>query len=277
MPYTAEISRGAQSCFLFLIDQSSSMADPIGGSNNKPKKEAVADAVNKLLDNLVIKCTKSEGIRDYYDVGVIGYGSTVGNAFSGRSAGDTLLPISTVANDAQIEERTRKTPDDSAALVEETYKVSVWFRPEASGGTPMCSAFSQAQSVLAGWLPSHQDSYPPIVINITDGESTDGDPSHLAETIRNLCTRDGAVLLFNIHISQYSASPIIFPDSEAALPNDAARLLFRMSSILPDNLRTTARSEGYLVGDAARGFAFNADFAQLIQFLDIGTRPSNLR
>ena len=29
--------------------------------------------------------------------------------------------------------------------------------------------------------------------------------------------------------------------------------------------------------DGSRGFAFNADLVQLIQFLDIGTRAANLR
>jgi hypothetical protein len=31
------------------------------------------------------------------------------------------------------------------------------------------------------------------------------------------------------------------------------------------------------VGAQPRGFGFNADLVELIRFLDIGTRPSNLR
>jgi hypothetical protein len=38
-----------------------------------------------------------------------------------------------------------------------------------------------------------------------------------------------------------------------------------------------ARSENIQLGDDARGFAFNADLVELIRFLDIGTRSSNLR
>lgn len=277
MPYTAEIKREAKSCFLFLIDRSLSMKDPIGGTANKAKKDAVADAVNKLLDNLVIKCSKSEGIRDYYDVGVLGYGEVVVNAFTGVLANKDLATISEVANSGRIEDRTRRVPDESGGLVDEKFKMSIWFDPKAEGGTPMCAAFSRAESILANWLPTHQESYPPIVINITDGESTDGDPTSRADAVRALSNKDGNVLLFNIHISGRSASPVLFPDSEAGLPDEHAQLLFRMSSPLPENLKQIARSEGFLVGDNARGFAFNADFAQLIQFLDIGTRPSNLR
>jgi hypothetical protein len=64
MPYMAEISRSNPSCFLFLIDQSGSMADPF---SDKPMKKAdgVADAINRLLQNLTIRCAKEEGVRDY--------------------------------------------------------------------------------------------------------------------------------------------------------------------------------------------------------------------
>jgi hypothetical protein len=59
MPYSAEISRANPSCFLFLIDQSGSMADPFGvGESNRRKADGVADAINRLLQNLVIKCAK---------------------------------------------------------------------------------------------------------------------------------------------------------------------------------------------------------------------------
>src|SRR5262252_723481 len=99
MTYTTEISRINPSCFVFLIDQSGSMQDPFGsGESTKKKADAVADAINRLLQNLVIKCAKSEGVRDYYHVGVIGYGgdmtaNRVEPAFSGALAGRGLVPV----------------------------------------------------------------------------------------------------------------------------------------------------------------------------------------
>jgi hypothetical protein len=50
-----------------------------------------------------------------------------------------------------------------------------------------------------------------------------------------------------------------------------------MSSRLPPHLQAAARQEGYDAPDGSRGFVFNADAAAVIQFLDIGTRPANLR
>lgn len=128
MPYSAEISRANPSCFVFVIDQSASMLEllettvlqPVEqpltadgkaythGGQGRSKADAVADAVNRLLQDLAIKCAKSEGIRDYYHVAVIGYGESVGPAFTGPLAGRELVPISEIGNSpARIEERTR--------------------------------------------------------------------------------------------------------------------------------------------------------------------------
>jgi hypothetical protein len=279
MSYTAEISRTNPSCFLFLIDTSGSMDDPFGGSEaSKKNADGVADAINRLLQNLVIKCAKSEGVRDYYEVGVLGYGSKVGPAFGGPLAGRDLVPISEIAdNPARVEERTRKVDDGAGGLVDQTVKFPVWFDPTAKGGTPMCEALKRSESILSAWLAQHQASFPPIVINITDGESTDGDPTEAAESVRNLTTDDGNALLFNVHLSSHRAAPIEFPDAEEALPDQYAKLLFNVSSDLPSYMRSVAQQEGYQVTDGSRGFVFNADMVSVIRFLDIGTRPSNLR
>lgn len=279
MSYTAEISRTNPSCFLFLIDQSGSMDDPFGAGEAKRKKaDGVADAVNRLLQNLVIKCAKSEGVRDYYSVGVLGYGSKVGPAFSGPLSGKDLAPISEIAdNPARIEERTRKTDDGAGGLVDQTVKFPVWFDPVARGGTPMCDALTRTHTILAGWLAQHPACFPPIVINITDGESTDGDPAPAATKLTDLAGDDGNVLLFTVHLSSQRAAPIEFPDAEAELPDKYAQLLFRISSLLPEYMRSVAEGEGYRVSDGTRGFVFNADIVSVIRFLDIGTRPSNLR
>jgi hypothetical protein len=279
MAYTAEVSRTNPSCFLFLIDQSGSMSDPFGtGEVRKKKADGVADAINRLLQNLVIKCAKAEGVRDYYHVGVIGYGMNVGPAFSGPLAGKDLVPISQVAEmPARIEERTKKVDDGAGGLVDQTVKFPVWFDPIAQGGTPMCRALTRTQTILKGWLDAHHDCFPPIVINITDGESSDGDPSLPSENLKQLSSSDGNVLLFNLHLSSQNATPIEFADSDESLPDQYARLLFKMSSLLPEYMRTIAQQEGFRTSEKTRGFAFNADIVSVIRFLDIGTRPSNLR
>ncbi|MBC8262526.1 MAG: VWA domain-containing protein [Anaerolineales bacterium] len=279
--YTAEISRRSPSCFLFLIDQSYSMAEPFGGGSIEvSKSRAMADAVNRLLDTLVGRCTKDEGAMKYFQVGVIGYGSTVGPALGGTLTGQDLVWIDEVAdNPLRVEERMKKEPDGAGGLVELSVKFPVWFDPIADNGTPMCQALWQAHTILEGWVSQHPEAFPPVLINITDGESTDGDPYPASEAIRDLKTDDGNVLLLNLHLSSRRASQIYFPDSESGLSEQDkyAPLLYKMSSHLPEFMRGEARRLGYTISDMARGFVFNAEIQDAIQFLDIGTRTVNMR
>lgn len=277
--YAAEISRGNPCCVLFLLDQSGSMGDPWGGETPGKKADGVADIINRWLQNLCIKCAKEEGVRDYFHVGVIGYGAQVGPAFGGNLAGRELAPVSEIAtNPARVENRTKKVSDGAGGLVEQSVKFPVWFDPQANGGTPMCQALGEARRLALSWVvDKYPTCFPPIVINITDGESTDGDPSAAAEAVRSVATSDGEVLLFNLHVSSNQSAPVTFPANDAGLPDQFARLLFSMSSPLPGHMAAAARQEGHQVGDGARGFGFNADAVATIKFLDVGTRPSNLR
>ncbi|MBY0552778.1 MAG: VWA domain-containing protein [Candidatus Obscuribacterales bacterium] len=280
MPYTAEISRANPSCIVILIDQSGSMEDQFGqGTAGKRKADGVADAVNRLLQNLVIKCAKSEGIRDYYHVGVLGYGDKgVGSAFTGPLANRELVPISEIANSpARVEQRTKKVDDGAGGIIEQKIKFPIWIDPVYKGGTPMCEALRQSKRLVTEWIRKNVGCFPPIVINITDGEATDGNAEFVAEEIKRLSSEDGHVLLFNLHISSSNHAAVEFPDDQSMLPDDYARLLFRMSSPLPDYMWTMVQEEGIIICEHPKGFVFNADLVSVIRFLSIGTRPSNLR
>ena len=279
MAYTAEISRNSPSCFLFLIDQSGSMAESFPGDAAKKKADGVADAINKLLQNLVIRCAKEEGVRDYFNVCVVGYGASVGPGFGGNLAGKELAPISEIANfPARIDERTKKVDDGAGGLVDQKVKFPIWFEPTASGGTPMCQAINAAKSILQRWLAQHPNTFPPVVIHITDGESTDGDPSQAMNDLKNLSSSDGNLLLFNLHISgNPNAQSTAFPDAASSLPDQYAKLLFEGASALTPFMRSVASEHGFSLAEGAKCFVLNADLVLVIQALDIGTRPSNLR
>jgi len=276
MPYSAELSRTNPTALIFLIDQSSSMAESFGAQPGKPKAEGVADSINRLLQNLVLKCAKGDGIRDYFHVGVIGYGGRVGWALAGSLAGQKLVPISAIAsNPLKVEQRTRKVDDGAGGLVEQKFKFPIWFEPVAVGKTPMCQALTEATAALEQFIGRFPGAFPPMVINITDGRATDGNPELPAAKVRNLATSDGNVLVFNAHLSSKSVRPIEFPSQESELPDPTAVTLFRMSSVLPPKLRDAALAEGFIfVDNSTRGFVFNADLVSVIRFLDIGTRAA---
>lgn len=278
MPYSAEISRTHPTCFVFVVDQSGSMNDQIGGEVAQSKAQVVSDAINRLLYELTLKCAKEEGVRDYFHVAVIGYGSSVGSAYAGELAGRDLVPLSQIATrPARLEERTKRTPDGAGGLVEQTIKFPVWLDPVAEGGTPMAQALGKAEKIVSGWLDEHPTCFPPVVLHLTDGESTDGEPSSAAAGIRSLLSTDGNALLFNLHVSSAGGAAATFPDSDMALPDQFSKLLFSMSSLLPDHMQTYAQQQGFRTSDGTRGFVYNADVSSIVQFLDIGTRASDLR
>jgi hypothetical protein len=277
MTYEAQISRRSPTAFLFVVDQSGSMSDIM--ASGKSKAEFVADALNRTLMNLVTRCTKAEGVRDYFDVGVLGYGGNgVGNGFSGALGTSALNPISAIEqNPVRVEDRKKKMDDGAGGVLETSIKFPVWFEPKASGGTPMREALTRAAEELVAWCDAHPDSYPPTVLHVTDGESSDGDPEAIATHLTQIRTNDGESLMLNIHVSCLGADPIRFPSSASALPDDYAKLLFRMSSQLPEHLIRFAQEKGNKVGVESRGFMFNAEAAEIVDFFDIGTRASQLR
>ena len=263
MPYSERPNRSNPGCILFLIDQSASMNEAFGKGEGKRKADGVAEAINILLDELVTLCTKGPVVRDYFYIGVIGYGPRVGPAFSGYLAElqeeNPLIPISKLA-------------EHPAGITDD--EMYIWFEPVAENRTPMCEAIRQARLILEKWVhnPDHLNSYPPIVINLTDGAVNDGDPTGPAETVRNLTTNDGNTLLFNCHISSQPVAPILYPSESVGLPDEFAKLLFEMSSILPDTQREAALSAGLTLMPQARGFVFNAGLEDVFKFIKFGTK-----
>ena len=277
MAYTKEINRKNPTCFLFVIDQSASMDEQMAGGSIK--SEFVADVLNRTIAETIVRCTKADGVRDYFDLGVIGYGGDrVGSAFGGALSGRTLLHISEIeSNPLRIEEREQDVDTDDDVLDRQLVKFPVWIDPQHDGGTPMRKAMRIVADTVAEWCDSQPSSYPPTVVHVTDGQSTDGDPEDIAEAIKGISTNDGEVLLFNLHVDTESGDEILFPSSEEELPDEYAKLLFRMSSPFPDHLIPFAQSMGYDVTGDSRFFAYKAGMDFIGHFFEIGTRASQLR
>ncbi len=281
LPYSQEISRQNKACFLFLLDQSFSMEEPLGNTSNRKCDELVG-AINGWLQNMAIRASGDEGIKDWMDVGVFGYRTDqnatpiIESALQGPLAGRTLVSIAEIGNNpARIDTRTQYIPDDETGeMFQVPCEMPVWVDPKAEGGTPMCHMLYRTHEILTEWIQRHPQSFPPIVVHITDGESQDGDPTAYADAVKNLATNDGNVMLFNCHLSMTAAEPFMFPASEHGLPDHLAQVLFRMSSVLPEPFYRHAVMEGFPLQPNARGMAFNADMVCLIQFLNMGTQAA---
>ena len=162
-------------------------------------------------------------------------------------------------------------PDGQGGTVEEVAELPVWFEPVARGQTLMYAAFERALSAARTWTSTHPTSFPPIIINITDGGFTGKDPTPLVIEIQELCTQAGNALVFNCHISETEGAVVMYPGPKRAAGfAKRMRQLYEMSSVLPDLMRRRASEQGYEVEPGARGYVLHADAASLYDFLEIG-------
>jgi len=112
--------------------------------------------------------------------------------------------------------------------------------------------------------------------NLTDGESTDGDPASIGKEILSLSTNDGATLVLNCHVSSMLPQKWSIPPKHQVFP----MILRGRFSIF---LVACPKASGKLPnksGESPRGFegfVFNGDPTSVVQFFEIGTRPANLR
>lgn len=280
MSHTQSITRNHRTAFVILIDGSGSMAEKTRYRGRETAKaEAVASITNDLLFELIERARRDDGVRDYYDIAVMSY--------SGDDRVCSLLPDGrtsvSVCELARLQPEIRKEvfeqrlPDGGICLRE--IPSPVWIHAEARGRTPMCEALRTARDFLRRWCsdPSHADSFPPVVFNITDGEATDARDEELAavsDEIKRLGTRDGHVLLINIHLGGCEDSArLFFPtEDEARYPEHYASILYACSSTMPDTFNEAIREvKGIGSLPPFRGMSYNASAAELVTMLNIGS------
>lgn len=263
--YAAPISRQNPACVLFLLDQSGSMEAPmmLPGHGSTPRKQAVADVVNRLLGELVLCCTKGVDVYDRFHVGVITYGEGVASAPSFNG----LEPLSKVAlRNCKVEQRAVKNPDGTTTEV----AFPIWFEPQSAGGTPMRKAMEMARSLMEPWLVDHPESFPPIIFNITDGDATDGNPLPAMQALRGIGTQDGPCLLFNCLLGD--GSPVLWPSQASEVPSGNMQVLFEGASELPEKMRRRAAEHHRMsLAPGTKGVVLNAALVDLVRLLDIGT------
>lgn len=240
-------------------------------SGSTSKKKFLCDVVNNTIYSLVINSTKADGVRNYFFLSVLGYAGTNVRVLLGDPASG-VLPIEQVAaQPIRVESRKRKLGDDGVREV----LFPIWVDPQSSGKTPTCLGLRAAKDIISNWVRGHQRSFPPLVLHVTDGHPTDGDPEPLAAELKAVSTMDGEALLFNLHIDGGEGKEAVFPSSERILPNFYAKRLFRMSSLLPETFLRASSVRGIQVDNGSPGLVYNGSIASVVDFFEIGTRAIN--
>lgn len=262
----ANVSREKPWLFVFMIDQSWSMAESF---NNTTAAEAVRDVVNEFIFQLVTLCTKWAEVRDYFYVSVIWYWvwSSVWFAFWWNLAWKDIIPMSELA-------------DNPLRMVQwnnATYPIR--FEAVADERTPMNEAFWLTKDVVDKFIQHFPDSLQPIVLNITDGISTDWSPLATVQQIMNTSTTSWSTLVFNWHIDpSWWQSSVKFPSQISELPTweENAEILFNCSSELTADMMDYAnKTHNFNLTPWQKGYLYNAELIDLAMFIEIWTRTSS--
>lgn len=283
--YDRCITRTHRTAFIIMIDQSGSMQEKVFlGSELVTKAEGVAQAANTFIDEMISRSKRDGGIYDYYDIAVVGY------------SGDGVCPM--LGNEWNFTQPSRLALRDvrkyrrivtnilpNGEQIVTVRENNSWIEPRSIGATPMYEAFSRVLDMVGSWCrrPENADSYPPTVINITDGEGSDADSEQIREItarIKTVGTSDGGVLLFNMHLSgehDQVSKPVLFPCSVEELPpRRYARLLYDISSQMPQSynaLISEIRGGGT---PPYKGMSYNCSLSNIADVLNIGSVSVNI-
>lgn len=268
MPYTKRATRRDPKLVVFLLDESTSMRDLSG---TEPKHVVVDRAVNSAIEQLVTVCNRAEGVRDFVELGVVGYGGKDRENPHLRSllktrSGAWTAPLSAVADMASVVGNRAQ------------YVVS-----EPEGWTPMGAAVRLAGRLVSDWLVGHEDSPAPVIVNVTDGVPTDDDApegpvDEWAKKLERLSTSDGGCLLINVGAPAMNGERLersIFPQGAEIPQAQGAQRLWSLASPLADELAPRAVQKGLLAPGAVAGdrrlFAQGTDETLLDRIFDFGT------
>jgi len=284
-PYTADITRATPTAFIFLIDQSASMnrTTTLYGEDMS-MSEAVARIVNSQLEELVLRCMKTNETRHYFDIALIGYGAEAYSAWNGALSGRDFVSPEDIQNNPYkriITRVERNTPKGKKIKETETDQ---WLEARHDGNwTRMDLAFKKAGKLLEGWMEKYKNCncYPPTIINITDGQyngTTDDEMSELANDLKSMFTNDGNVILFNIHIAPGGVSSVALPVDMNEVGTSYGKTLCRLSSLLPERYNADIALMRNDNDPKSRHYAMaeNAGTADLIKLMSIGT-PTNIK
>lgn len=290
--YSERATREKPCAFVFLIDQSGSMEDEIQHANGviRSKAEAVAEIINNILTVLIMKCYKDGVIRDYFHVLAIGYGKDIDGetgvdfAWEGKLSGRDWLKASELKDNELMDEVTTEAETMPWGEVrQKTVTKKIWINPYADFLTPMHQALALCKEKLGEWVNNHQESFPPLIFNISDGKPSDIEDTKeivdICNEIKSLQTSDGHVLLINCLLPDDGGAEVRLPSvNERSILTDENHLaLFDGASTLPNEKKQLAFEifqEQKILTEEVKLVVLNSSPDSLIKLINFGTRTA---
>jgi hypothetical protein len=262
------LDEGNRAMFVFLLDRSHSFAEPCDAKGASRANRLTA-GLNHWLDVLVHRSLSGSRLVDCLDVLAVGYRTTS----SGEPVVESCLAEKTRASCLSVPlcdlafrpfrlraENVLRWDEDAEELVETTVQEPVWVEPLAEGGRATAAALRFAYEAVSGWIDRHPNGVPPVVVHLTDGTSEPEESIQGADALMGLQTSQGHVLLLTDALSNAEeGASYYFQSLGSSVQTDAARLLPRVSSVLPESLFRAAAEDGFELQPGMRAISFSTD------------------
>jgi hypothetical protein len=246
------ISRRQKGLFVLLLDQSA--AAP----------RLLVEEMNRWLAELVDSCdVGEESVRDLYDLAVLRYFTRQGAAVVEPAVGGVLRNQQVVS----IQQ-----------LAEHSAEVNrpIWFESVPCGDRPTRRAFGVCRDLIANWVAARPRHAPPVMVHVTAGPPTDGDPAPVAAEIGKLRTEAGSVIVANWLYTAESDPAVSLPSAQEKMPTQFGRELFGWSSEMPEAHRVEGGFRNRFWDRGTRIVGQNGSLGEATRWLWIfrGTRPT---
>ena len=264
---------------VMMVDDSHSMSADWGGLEMS-MSELVEMAINRTLYDMGLEyCLQETKVRDRIHLKVLVY----------RADGEVVDPMpngsKATYHKAPGEDGWVQNYHDTMSYSHQSVSSEVprWVILSPRGKTPMLEAFGQAREVVQQHVAEYPKSFPPMVLNISDGEPTDcGEPvnwdliSEVCDSIRSLGSDGAEPIICNVHLDARGRNePTLYPAEPPILDNLESGL-WHISSEVPRSLEEFLPAEVESgQGGRRRMFVYNSDLPTFSDFLEFCTSRTN--
>lgn len=216
--YTQPATTLTPALIIYLIDASQSMNDRCGSTT---KIDVVNMALKNAIKDMVRRSMRDGVVQRRYKIAIFAYSTKVIDVLDGIC--------------------------DLPDLVRAGVPVL-----SAGGKTDTAAGFAAVEQLLEAHLAEFQRCPAPLVCHLTDAQFTARDPSPIVQRIQELSVNDGPVLVENIYVADnmlrkpvpnwYEWGGVL---KARQLTNVYAKLLFYLSSPMPESYRQNINNYGY--------------------------------
>jgi hypothetical protein len=216
--YTQPATTLTPALVIYLIDASQSMNDRCGSTT---KIDVVNMALKNAIKDMVRRSMRDGVVQRRYKIAIFAYSTKVLDVLDGIC--------------------------DLPDLVRAGVPIL-----SVGGKTDTAAGFAAVEQLLEAHLAEFQRCPAPLVCHLTDAQFTARDPSPIVQRIQALSVNDGPVLVENIYVADnmlrkpvqnwYEWGGVL---KARQLTNIYAKLLFHLSSPLPESYRQNINNYGY--------------------------------